>query len=266
MELRGSVVLVTGASAGIGTAIAERCSAAGARVLVHGRDPQRTRSVADRLGATPLVADLGNASAARTLAEEAAQVHGHIDAVVANAGVGWSGPFSEMSPAALDTVLMTDLLAPLHLVHAALPAMLARGSGAVVMVGSVAGRTGVAGEAAYAAAKAGIDCFAESLGQELAGSGVSVGTVVPGVVATDFFRNRGRPYRRRSPRPVPAGRVADAVVESLRDGRGERWVPAWLRLGAAVRAAAPETYRRLSLRFGEDVHPDARTDEESPGR
>lgn len=266
MELRGSVVLVTGASSGIGTAVAERSAAAGARVLVHGRDRDRTHAVADRLGATPLVADLGDPAAARALAEEAVAVHGRVDAVVANAGVGWSGPFPAMPVVALDTVLATDLLSPLHLVHALLPAMLARGSGAVVLVGSVAGRTGVAGEAAYAAAKAGIDCFAESLAQELAGSGVTVGTVIPGVVATDFFRHRGRPYERRSPRPVPAGRVADAVIAGLRDGRGERWVPAWLRLGAAVRAAAPATYRRLSLRFGEDVRPDARTDEESPGR
>lgn len=253
MQLAGRVVLVTGASAGIGTAVAERCAAAGARVLVHGRDPGRTGAVADRLGGTALLADLTRPESARALADEATAVHGHVDVVVLNAGIGWSGPFTTMPEATLTRLLAVDLLAPVHLLHALLPGMVARGSGHVVLLGSVAGRTGVAGEAAYAAAKAGLDALAESLGQELAGSGVVVSTVVPGAVDTGFFTGRGRAYGRRVPAPVPAGRVADAVLRAVAEDRAEIWVPAWLRAAAVVRAVAPRTYRRLSLRFGEDV-------------
>lgn len=253
MRLAGNVVLVTGASAGIGTAVAERCAAAGARVLVHGRDPERTAAVAARLGGTPLLADLTTAHAARDLAAAALAVHGHVDVAVLNAGIGWSGSFATMPAEALTAVLGTDLIAPVHLAHALLPGMVARRSGHVVLLGSVAGRTGVAGEAAYSAAKAGLDAFAESLGQELAGSGVGVSVVLPGAVETGFFSGRGRDYGRRVPAPVPAARVADAVLSAVTDGRAEIWVPRWLRAAAVVRALAPTTYRRLSLRFGEDV-------------
>ncbi|MGN6251927.1 MAG: SDR family NAD(P)-dependent oxidoreductase [Marmoricola sp.] len=253
MELAGRVVLVTGASAGIGAAVAQRCADAGARVLVHGRDPERTGAVAEQAGGTPLLADLAEPAAAGRLAAAAQAVHGHVDVAVLNAGLGWSGPYDAMPAEVLEQVLAVDLAAPLRLVHALLPRMLARGVGHVVLVGSVAGRTGVAGEAAYAAAKAGLDAFAESLGQELAGSGVSVSLVLPGAVDTGFFDGRGRDYGRRVPAPVPVGRVADAVLASIACGRSETWVPGWLRTAAVVRALAPRAYRRLSLRFGEDV-------------
>jgi short-subunit dehydrogenase len=102
----------------------------------------------------------------------------------------------------------------------------------------------------YAASKAGLDVFAQSLRLELAGRGVPVSIVVPGVVDTQFFSRRGRPYTRRTPRPLPAGRVADALVNAILRNRAEVYVPSWLRIPVAVRGLLPGLYRRLANRFG----------------
>jgi len=253
VHLAGRVVLVTGASSGIGRATAIELARSGARVLVHGRDPDRTAEVACLVGGTPLLLDLTEPSAARALADRAAAVHGCVDVLVANAGVGLSAPFTSVDPVEIDSLLALDLLAPIRLARALLPGMVERGTGHLVLVGSVAGRTGVAGEAAYAAAKAGLDAFGESVRLELTGTGVGVTVVLPGVVDTPFFDDRGCPPARRVPRPVTAERVAQAIARAVADDRPEVWVPRWLRVGSTIRAVAPGTFRRLSARFGEPI-------------
>ncbi|MFC6159881.1 SDR family NAD(P)-dependent oxidoreductase [Kribbella jiaozuonensis] len=255
MRLDGKVALVTGASAGIGAAVAERLAVSGAQVVVHGRDAERTAAVAARVGGVPVLGDLAAAETAAEVADAALAVHGRIDILVANAGLGWSGPFVEMRAEEIDQLVALDLLAPLQLVRCLLPSMVERGSGHVALVGSIAGRTAVAGEAVYAATKAALDVFAESLRLEIRGSGVSVSLTIPGVVDTGFFSARGRPYDRKRPRPLPATTVAQALVDGIANDRAEIWIPGWLRVAPAVRALAPGLYRRLSARFGERVMP-----------
>jgi short-subunit dehydrogenase len=255
MRLDGSVVLVTGASAGIGAAVAERLAAVGARIVVHGRDAERTGAVAARVDGVPVVGDLALPGAAAAVAAAALAVHGRIDVLVANAGLGWSGPFVQMRAEEIDHLVAVDLLAPLQLVNCLLPSMVERGSGHVALVGSIAGRTAVAGEAVYAATKAALDVFAESLRLEIRGSGVTVSLTIPGVVDTGFFSARGRPYDRKRPRPVPASAVARALVDAIANDRAETWIPGWLRVAPAVRAVAPALYRRLAARFGDKVRP-----------
>jgi short-subunit dehydrogenase len=253
MELREAVALVTGASSGIGRAVAGRLADAGARVLVHGRDGARVAEVARGVRGEEYVADLAEPDGALRLAEAVLTDHPYVDVLVANAGFGWSGPFTAMPLDRLQDMVAVDLAAALTLARALLPGMVERGRGHLALVGSVAGRTGVAGEAAYAACKGGLDAFAESLRLELRGSGVGVSVVVPAAVRTPFFESRGRPYGRAFPRPVPADRVAAAVVAAIRDDRPEVWVPAWTRAASVVRAVAPAAYRRLAGRFGEPV-------------
>lgn len=250
MRIRGAVALVTGASSGIGRATALRLAGAGALVLAHGRDAARLADVAEQTGGIALTADLADPVAARWLAVQAVQAAGQVDIVVNNAGFGWAGRFEDMPGPTSEALIATNLTAPIELTRALLPALLARGSGHLMYVTSIAGRTGVAGEAVYAAAKAGLDTFAESLRLELHGTGVEVGVFVPGVVRTAFFDRRGQPYDRRWPRPLPVEQVADAVVQAIATGRAERYAPGWLRLPVALRGVLPGGYRRLAARFG----------------
>jgi short-subunit dehydrogenase len=252
VRLDDTVALITGASAGIGQSVAIRFAAHGARVLVHGRDPDRTEAVARSVNGTALVADLATPQGRRDLIMEAERQFGRIDVLVNNAGIGWSGPFTQMTVDEIRRVVEVDLLAAVELTHAVLPGMLDRSRGAVCFVSSVAGRTGVAGEAVYSATKAGLDAFAESLRFEAAGTGVHVGVVVPGVVNTGFFEKRGRPNERARPKPVPPEAVADSVLSAV-TGRAEVWIPRWLRVASTIRAVTPSAYRRLATRFGEPI-------------
>jgi short-subunit dehydrogenase len=249
--LRG---LVTGASSGIGRAVATRLAASGASVFLSGRDAEALgRTSEDAGGATWLARDLTVPDvehACRDLVDAAEAQLGALDVVVVNAGEGWAGSLTEMPGDVVDRLLAIDLAAPIHLTRLVAPAMADRGSGHLVFVGSIAGRVGVPGESVYAAAKGGLALFASSLRGELAGTGVRVSLVTPGVVATPFFERRGRPYDRSFPRPVPPGRVADAVMACLERHRPEVFTPSWLAVAPRVQGAAPRLYDRMARRFG----------------
>ncbi|GAA4794111.1 SDR family NAD(P)-dependent oxidoreductase [Streptomyces ziwulingensis] len=248
---RTRTALITGASSGIGAAVARRLAAEGTwEMVLTGRDPARLRAVAEDAAATAFAADLTDPGAGRLLADFTQAAVGPVDLLVAGAGVGWAGDFREMPQRSIDEVFAVDVLAPLRLVRLLLPGMVAAGTGRVVLVGSLAGCVGVRGEAVYSAAKAALGTFADALRYELRDTGVGVSHVVPGVVDTPFFERRGSPYRRSRPRPVPPERVADAIRDAVGRGRDEVYVPGWLRLPCRVRGAAPGLYRRLAGRFG----------------
>ncbi|SBT43180.1 SDR family NAD(P)-dependent oxidoreductase [Micromonospora narathiwatensis] len=249
MRLTGAVVLVTGASSGIGAAVVRRLTRAGSRVLAAGRDPERLARLAAETGAAALPADLARPGAGRDLADRVLDRHPRVDVLVNNAGVGWAGRFAEMPDTVADELLAVNLRAPIELTRAVLPGMRRHG-GHLAFVGSIAGRLGVAEEAVYAASKAGLDIFAQSLRPELARHRITVSVVVPGVVDTPFFARRGQAYRRRRPRPLPPERVADALADAIVRDRAEVYVPGWLRLPVAVRGLQPAVYRRLAARFG----------------
>ncbi|MDQ1006356.1 short-subunit dehydrogenase [Streptomyces sp. V4I23] len=243
------VVLVTGASSGIGEAVAAALAAEGGwRLLLSGRDRDRLAAVAGRTGGHALPADLVVPAERDRLARQALDHAGHVDALVASAGIGWYGPFTAMPAEAVDRLLTVNLAAVIHMVRLLLPQMVARRTGRVVLIGSMAGCVGVPNEAVYAAGKGGLLAFAESLRQELAGTRVRVSVISPGAVDTQFFARRGAPYHRGRPRPVPAERVADAVREALVRGRSDLFVPGWLAVPARLHGVAPGLFRYLAGR------------------
>lgn len=249
--LATEVALLTGASSGIGAALARRLAAEHRwQLLLSGRDRVRLRRIARENTATALPADLSSPGGGEGLALTALGAAGRVDLLIAAAGVGWCGAFEGMPVSAIDEIIAVDLVAVIHLVRLLVPHMVARGRGNVVLVGSIAGCVAVAEEAVYSAAKAAVAAFAESLRYELAGTGVRVTLVVPGVVDTPFFERRGAPYPRNRPRPVPAYRVADAVVRAIERGKDEVYIPRWMQLPCRIRGMTPGVYRRLAARFG----------------
>jgi NAD(P)-dependent dehydrogenase (short-subunit alcohol dehydrogenase family) len=241
-SVAGRVVLVTGASGGIGAATCAALAARGALAVAAGRDAQALAGVA---AASTVVADVADPAAADTLVRAALAAHGRLDAVVANAGLGYAGEFATMDPDRITELVDVNLRAPVLLARAALP-VLSR-PGALVFLTSIAGLVGVPGETVYSVTKAGLETFATLLREEL--DGVTVSTVAPGAVRTGFFDTRGVPYDRGFPRPIPPERVAADVVRALADGTGRQVRPRWLALPARISATMPKTYRALARRF-----------------
>jgi short-subunit dehydrogenase len=262
MHVSGATVLLTGASSGLGAALARTLASRGARLLLAGRDTTRLRGVAAETGGVALEADLADPDGPAALAKAAMEAvefcspagppgtASGIDMLINNAGVGWAGPLTDMSTAQVARLVAVNLTAPIELTRLLTPSLASRKHGMVVFISSIAGATGVLEEAAYSATKAGLSCFAESLRYELAGSGIGVSVIVPGVVDTPFFTRRGRPYTRRKPIARPANQVARAVLTAIERDQPVAFVPRWLAFPAWLHGAAPSTFRMLAARFG----------------
>ena len=187
----GRTALVTGATSGIGEAVARVLAASGAEVVVSGRDRARAERVVEAIAARggrahALTVDLAGApDDIRAFATEAtALLGGHVDVLVNNAGVYPVGPTDALTDADLDAVLATNVRAPHVLVGALAPAMAARGDGAVVNIGSWMSRVGIPMDAAYTASKAAIEQMTRTWAAEYGPRGVRVNTVAPGATAT----------------------------------------------------------------------------------
>jgi short-subunit dehydrogenase len=260
--LRDKVVLITGASRGIGAAVAGAVAARGARVALIARTERDLSAVVASLGgrgafATADVADpIGLASAVETLEREL----GPIDVLVANAGIGAYGPFADIEVDELERLVRVNVLGTMYVIRAVLPGMIARRRGHIVTIGSIAGRIGSPFEAVYSATKfAGVG-LTEALAVEVEPYGVAVSLVNPGPVATDFGNARGHPYDRERPKPVSADAVAAVVLDAIEHGAREVYVPKWFRPAVIVRHLLPPLFRRGTARsFRDELAADAKT-------
>ncbi|HZM38839.1 MAG TPA: SDR family NAD(P)-dependent oxidoreductase [Acidimicrobiales bacterium] len=236
--LEAATILVTGASSGIGAALAPMLAGRGARVGIAARRTDRLAGVLDACRTASADAghgdgaehrmwtvDLSDPDAAARLADDAWDAFGHLDAVVNNAGRPMRRPVQRLSPDVVEDVMRTNFFSPVALCLAVLPRMLGRDRGVIVNVGSLAGRVGSPREAAYAASKYALHGWSEVMAVDLWSTGVEVRLIVPGAIATEIWDQPGN-----DPSPYggpfePPESVATAICESLVSNGFERYVP-----------------------------------------
>jgi NAD(P)-dependent dehydrogenase (short-subunit alcohol dehydrogenase family) len=184
-DLNGLKALVTGATSGLGRAIAFQLARDGADVIVHGRDAARGMQTVDEIqlqsGSAHFVGiDLGDAASIAGFAKEV----GDIDILVNNAGFAMYGPTETFALASFDAMFAANVKAPFFLVAAFAPGMVARGTGSIINISSMAGRLGLAGGAAYGATKAALASFTQAWAAEYSARGIRVNAVAPGPIYT----------------------------------------------------------------------------------
>ncbi len=248
MQIQGSTVLVTGASGGLGTAIARDLDRRGASLVLTARRAELLDALAAELGAEVLIADLTDRGDVERVAARAASC----DVLVANAGVGDDPPLDELTEDAIDMALDVNLRAPIVLAHSYATARIASGQpGQIVLVGSLAGLAASPGTRMYNATKFGLRGFALSYHQELEGTGVGCTLVAPGFIRdAGMFHDGGieLPPGVRTKAPQD---VADGVATAIESNPTEVYVaPAELRLASTLATVAPSLSAAIQKKLG----------------
>lgn len=206
--LAGQVALVTGASRGIGLAIARRLGQMGARLALCARTRDRLERAADSLRqqgfpVLAVVADVANAASVAALVEQTHRTLGEIDILVNNAGIGTFGPVQEITEADWDAVLDTNLKGVFLCTRAVAPQMIRRRRGHVINISSLAGKNAFAGGSAYCASKWGLMGLSYCMAEDLRGYGIRVSVICPGTVHTEFSPHAGKdPQKMLQPEDV----------------------------------------------------------------
>jgi short-subunit dehydrogenase len=253
--LEDRAILITGASSGLGEAVARSCARAGARLALAARREDRLRALAAELEAAGtdalvLPTDMRDPEAIRAMGAAAVEQFGRVDALVANAGLGCSTPVVWMSDEQVREQVEVNLLGVIRSAQAVLPSMLAAGSGHILAVASVAAGVVMPRAAVYGSTKAGVVAFCEGLRREVGPQGIAVTAILPGFIATPMTEGH------RFPMP-PARIVGDAVVRLIHRPRRQVVIPLWYsplmtlnRLAPGVVDAAARWYGLRELNNG----------------
>jgi short-subunit dehydrogenase len=249
MKVARSTVLLTGASGGLGHAIARALGNRGASLILSGRRAEVLEPLASELGARTVIVDLSMPEEVDRLLSEA----GEVDILVANAALPASGTLDSFSVEEIDRAIDVNLRAPIVLAQGLVPSMVARASGHLVFISSLAGKAATPGSSLYNASKYGLRGFASALRADLRSSGVGVSAVFPG-----FIRDAGMFAEAGVKLPPGVGTrspedVAKGVLHAIEHNRGEVDVaPLPLRASAALAGLAPELTANLARRLGSE--------------
>ncbi len=257
MELKDAAVLVTGASSGIGAAVAQALAGAGARLALCARRSEALHEVAQRCLAAGapmahvLVADLADLDAAVDVARRAEAVLGGVDVLVNNAGIPKRRHITALTLAEVDEVLTLNYRSPVAVTLALLPGMVQRGRGHVVSIGSLAGRVGSPREAAYSGSKFALTGFCEAAHVDLDGTGVTFAMVQPGPIETAIWDHSlpGNDPPLYSGQMFPPSDVAEAVLAAITSGGFERFIPPEMQQVVAYKANEIDTFLAGSAAF-----------------
>jgi short-subunit dehydrogenase len=249
VRLEESKVLLTGATGGVGRAIARALHARGAALVLTGRRAGVLEELRAELAerAETVAADLSDPDAARRLAEQ----DDSIDVLVANAALPATGRLDSFTPEQIDRALDVNLRVPLQLVQALLPGMLTRGKGHIVLISSLSGKIASPRSSVYCATKFGLRGFGLALHEELRSAGVGVTTICPGFIReAGMFVDSGAELPRGIGTSSPQD-VADAVIEGIERNSAEIDVaPLAMRSGAKIFTAAPSVGAAISRALG----------------
>jgi uncharacterized protein len=248
VELRGKTALLTGASSGLGPHIARRLHREGAKFVLSARNAEALNKLADQLGGAKVIpADLSRTGEAERLAEAAGQV----DVLISNAGIPATGRLDTFSIEEIDRALNVNLRSGMVLARLLAPAMMARKSGHIVFMSSIAAHAVVAGETVYHATKFAIRGFGLSLREEVREAGVGVSVICPTFVSeAGMWAETGLKPDPIAGEVTPA-QVADAVATAIRDNRGEIDVmPFQLKASLKVQALAPGLFTAVARSRG----------------
>ncbi|MFS0734927.1 SDR family oxidoreductase [Microbacterium sp. 1P10UB] len=220
-QLTDRIALVTGSSSGIGLATTEALVAEGCRVVAVARseDALERLRAAHPDAVTPVVADVSDPAAGERIVERALAAHGRLDIVLPNAGIYIGGDLAGTSSADIAALVATNVTGVMTLVRAALPHLLERGSGDILVTSSVSGRQDIEWEPVYSASKHAVQSFVHTVRRQTAGSGVRIGAIAPGVVLNPLWGfAHGSPEeaaRIEERTGIRSSDVADAIVFML---------------------------------------------------
>jgi short-subunit dehydrogenase len=251
MGFTDQVVLITGASAGIGRCLAVDFARRGAAVIGCGRSQERLQETLKEMrgfnqNSTVVVCDVADREQVPAMVGQALSDFGKVDILINNAGIGMRRPFVETSLDTIEEIIRTNYLGMVYCTHALLPSMIRRGSGHIVNISSGSGHIGTLNMAAYCGSKFAMNGFSESLYHELRPLGVHVSVVSPGPVRTEFNRSFAD-VPPRSPPLLAIGpeAVAEAVIRAIERRQFEVVLPRWLALVCWIKGAAPGLFRAV---------------------
>ena len=238
MDVQEKVVVITGASAGIGLATARRFATAKAKVVMAARSGDKMETVAEELQANgaqvfTVPTDMRNPEAVKQLVESTIQHFGRIDILVNNAGQSVAGRIADLDTDHFQEIIALNLFGPLYAMQAVIPAMRQNGGGLIINISSMVSKMSIPGLAGYASTKAALNLISDTARGELATDNIRVISVFPGVTATDFGKNAlGNQQLRQQQRgsmptnivPDSAEFVADKILEAAQNEPAEQYM------------------------------------------
>lgn len=253
MDYRGRVVILTGASSGIGRQSALDFAKRGAKLVISARRGELLRETAEACEAAgaeveALVGDLAERAFAEFMAERAFERFGRIDILVNNAGVPKHKHIYDVTPEDVENTIGVNVMAPAYLILACMPAMLSQGEGWVVNISSAAGRMPPPREAVYAASKFAITGLSEGLALDLAGSNIHVGVIHVGPIDTEIW-GKAEFEPAYKGRRHPPSLISDAIFTCIEKRRHDMMVPRTLLLPYWLKALLPGVFRWGAGRF-----------------
>jgi short-subunit dehydrogenase len=218
-SLAGKIAIVTGAGRGIGRAVARNLAECGCRVILIARTLAQLEQVQQEISksggkAIAIAADLTRDDEVQRLVEQSQQRFGPPDILINNAGWGKRAPVVKVQPEDLDQTLRLNLRAPMILARSFVPAMIEKGEGAVINIGSISGKTGEANGAAYSASKFGLIGFTQSLYEEVREYGIKVAVILPGFVDTPLIPPNRQLDRSKMIQPVDVAQTVRYILGS----------------------------------------------------